>query len=74
MSGYTGSSIWLFIRTPDGTYTPHLGFPAASYEILPEARGGFPDLKFGGPGFCQAVWRWDGADYRFLRKEGQCPD
>jgi hypothetical protein len=74
LSGYTGSSIWLFVRDPDGTYAPHLGFPAAAYEILPEASHGFPDLRFGGPGFCRPVWRWDGADYQFLRKDGQCPD
>lgn len=72
LSGFTGSSIWLFIRSADGAYQPYLGFPAFAYEVLPETNKGFPDLKFGGPGFCQAVWRWDGAQYGYLRSEGEC--
>lgn len=72
LSGYTGSSIWLFVRDAEGRYRQYLGFPAAAYEILPETNEGFSDLRFGGPGFCLAVWRWNGADYEYLRREGQC--
>jgi hypothetical protein len=72
LSGHAGSSVWLFIHDADGRYRQQLGFPAASYEILPETSNGFPDLRFGGPGFCQAVWHWSGVDYEYLRKDGQC--
>lgn len=72
LSGFTGSSIWLFIRRAGGAYEPEFGFPAFAYEVLPETRAGFPDLRFGGPGFCWPVWRWDGARYTYLRSDGEC--
>jgi hypothetical protein len=73
LSGATGSSVSLFIRDESGHYQAHLGFPAAVYEVLDSMNDGFPDLKFGGRGFCRGVWRWNGKDYEHLRNEPDEP-
>src|SRR3989344_3345181 len=57
-SGSTGVSIDLFVRDSAGKYRKQLGFPAAGYIVLKERNKGYPDLMFGGPGFCRPVWRW----------------
>ena len=72
LSGSTEHSLVLFIRK-DGEYRPHLGFPGADVEALPERNLGFADLRIGGPGFCFPVWRWDGNDYQFLRQDAMQP-
>jgi hypothetical protein len=73
LSGGTESSVWLFIKDETGSYRQKLGFPAAVYEVLESTNAGFPDLKFGGPGFCRGVWRWNGNDYEHLRNEPDEP-
>ena len=64
-SGNTGVSIDLFVKGSDGKYRKQLGFPAIDYEVMKEQNKGYPDLMFGGPGFCHGVWRWDGAKYEY---------
>jgi hypothetical protein len=73
LSGMTAKSVWLFIKDESGDYQQKLGFPAAVYEVLNSRNAGFPDLKFGGPGFCRGVWRWDGKDYQHLRNDPDEP-
>ncbi|HKY60058.1 MAG TPA: hypothetical protein VJP59_03515 [Gemmatimonadota bacterium] len=63
-SGMAGSSIVLFIKDAEGRYGSHLGFPAGGWTKLETSNAGFPDLAIGGPGFCEAVWRWDGTTYQ----------
>jgi hypothetical protein len=44
------------------------GLDAASLKYLPKPPGiRYPDLKIGGRGFCEAVWRWNGSRYALLR-------
>jgi hypothetical protein len=64
-SGNTGRSISLLIKDPAGQYAGNLGFPASSYEKLATKERGFPDLVFGGPGFCHGVWQWTGTKYDY---------
>ncbi|MFA5913780.1 MAG: hypothetical protein WC830_09530 [Burkholderiales bacterium] len=66
-AGSTGTSIWLFIKDSAGRYRQNLGFPTAGYTILKTRSKGFPDLRFGGPGFCFGVWRWNGSEYQHWR-------
>ncbi len=62
-----GCSVWLFIRT-NGKYHQNLGFPATSYTILEESvHHGFPDIQFGGQGFYDTIWRWNGHDYAYVQ-------
>lgn len=68
-SGLAGASVSLFVKDASGRYIDTLGFPAIAYEKLATGHKGFPDLKFGGPGFCHGVWRWDGTSYRHLRND-----
>jgi len=63
-SGMAGSNLLLFVRDTAGHFQPNLGFPAAAYTPLSVGNGGFPDLQVSGPGFCDGVWRWDGASYQ----------
>ncbi len=72
-SGRAGSSVWLFIKARNGRYVANLGFPASDYEILDAKSGAFPELKFGGPGFCNGVWGWNGNKYVFVRNEASIP-
>lgn len=67
ISGGNGSSIWLFVKSAQGQWQPHLGFPAGAYTVLAEKHQGFPDLQFGGMGWCESVWRWDGQTYQHLK-------
>lgn len=66
-SGGDGSSIWLLTKSAQGAWVTHLGFPAGGYRVLPEKHLGFPDLQFGGMGFCEGVWRWDGQTYQHFK-------
>jgi hypothetical protein len=64
-SGNTGSSISLFVKDAVGQYAMCLGFPANSYRRLETENKGFPDLEFGGAGFCRGVWQWNGREYEY---------
>jgi hypothetical protein len=63
LSGGTGRSLSLFVKDETGGYRHQLGFPALGYTPLVAGGAGLPDLAFGGPGFCRAVWAWDGDSY-----------
>lgn len=65
ISGFTGRSLSLFIKDENGNYQYQLGFPAMGYQMLERGVDGYPDLQFGGPGFCFPVWAWDGSNYEF---------
>lgn len=72
-SGMAGFTIHLFVKDAEGRYAPHLGFPGMLSRVLEASNLGFPDLAIGGPGFCEAVLRWDGATYRFDHNEATEP-
>jgi hypothetical protein len=72
-SGMAGFTITLFVKDAEGRYAPHLGFPGMLSRVLETSNEGFPDLAIGGPGFCEAVWRWDGSTYQFHRNEATEP-
>lgn len=74
LSGGTGSSIWLFIKSgPTGGWKMNLGFPAAAYTVLADYNEGFPDLQLAGMGWCEAVWRWNGSAYQLLKNVPTAP-
>jgi hypothetical protein len=63
-SGMAGQSVTLFVKDRNGHYVENLGFPGI-YEKLSTRNKGFPDLLIGGPGFCFAVWQWNGSTYEY---------
>jgi hypothetical protein len=63
-SGMSGYNLTLFIRDAEGGWGMNLGFPAGGWTKLETGNQGWPDLSIGGPGFCEAVYRWDGATYQ----------
>jgi hypothetical protein len=67
-SGDAGSSVVLFIKNKKGDYQLNLGFPGMMPEFQKTINLGYPDLLIGGPGFEQAVWRWNGKEYQFYKK------
>ncbi|MCW3480928.1 hypothetical protein OL229_15375 [Neisseriaceae bacterium JH1-16] len=66
-SGATGKSMWLFVRDESGVYRKNFGFPASSVNSSKELNDGFPEVRFGGTGFCEAVWRWNGKEYEHVK-------
>jgi hypothetical protein len=64
-SGMTGRSLSLFAKDGSGDYQQQLGFPALGWTTLDSSEQGWPNLKFGGPGFCHAVWAWTANGYAF---------
>lgn len=72
-SGMAGFSIYLFHKDAEGHYALHLGFPGMLSRVLETSNLGFPDLAIGGPGFCEAVYRWDGTTYQHHRNEATEP-
>jgi hypothetical protein len=64
-SGGAGRSLSLFVSDTSGTYRPQLGFPALGWSVLRSEHREWPDLRFGGPGFCHPVWRWQQGEYAF---------
>ncbi len=72
-SGGNGSSIWLLTKSTAGNWDLHLGFPSGGYTVIAEKHQGFPDLQFGGMGWCESVWRWDGATYQHFKNVATQP-
>ena len=64
-SGMTGRSLSLFVKDATGRYQPQLGFPALGWTKRDSATKDWPDLSFGGPGFCHPVWAWSSDQYQF---------
>ncbi|HET9334071.1 MAG TPA: hypothetical protein VFQ21_10885 [Gemmatimonadota bacterium] len=64
-SGMAGSNLSLFIRDTEGGWGMNLGFSAGGWTKLETGNQGWPDLSIGGPGFCEAVYRWDGSTYQY---------
>lgn len=73
LSGMAGTSVALFVKSEAGGYRLNLGVPGTIAETLASKSHGHPDLLIGGPGFCFAVWRWNGREYAHLRNEPQSP-
>jgi hypothetical protein len=71
--GGTGVGTTLFVRDGSGRFRANLGFPGLVTAMLSSQRGGFPDLRIGGMGFCEAIWGWDGSEYVHIRNEPQEP-
>lgn len=72
-SGMAGTTVSLFIADAQGRYHHNLGFPGVIAEVLEERTDGYADLLVGGPGFCHAVWGWNGTEYAYVRDFEETP-
>ncbi|MCP5347133.1 MAG: hypothetical protein R3F41_14215 [Gammaproteobacteria bacterium] len=76
-SGMTGRNIALLEKGETSEYFFTLGFPAASWTALETRVNGWPDLSFGGPGLCPAIWTRTVDGYAFKcnipQDTGSCP-
>lgn len=73
-SGAAGRSLSLFVSDTSGAYRPQLGFPALGWSVLRTEQREWPDLRFGGPGFCHPVWTWQQGQYAFRCNLPEVPD
>lgn len=64
-SGMTGRSLTLLTKDAGGQYQQQFGFPALGWIALETDSQDWPDLRFGGPGFCHPVWTWQSGNYMF---------
>lgn len=77
-SGATGRSLSLYVSDASGSYKPQLGFPALGWSVLQTEQQQWPDLSFGGPGFCHPLWTWRDGQYEYKcnlpEEPGGCAD
>lgn len=64
-SGMAGRSLSLFVNPEGKGYRGQLGVPAGGWRSMQSASRGWPDLEISGPGFCHAIWAWQGDGYEF---------
>ncbi|MGB5347330.1 MAG: hypothetical protein WBN23_14280 [Woeseia sp.] len=64
-SGGAGRSLSLFVGDASGNYRQELGFPALGWSVLRTEQRKWPDLSFGGPGFCHPVWTRQQGQYEY---------
>lgn len=72
-SGAAGRSLNLYVRDADGGYRPQFGFPALGWSVRRSRYKEWPDLSFGGPGFCHPVWTWQHGEYTFMCNRPEAP-
>jgi len=66
--GNTGEDFILYIKKMNGNFErdPELGGGIAM--ILNSKNSGYPDIAIGGPGFDFPICRWNGKQYKYLKK------
>lgn len=69
--GAAGAGFSLVSKRTDGVWTRVTSGVGIPRFLRTTGEGGWPDLEVGGPGFCFAILRWDGTDYREHRHEYQ---
>ena len=67
--GMQGSGYFLAGKQQDGTWKLITSGSGILTPLATRGTGGWPDLEIGGPGFCFAVERWNGSEYRHHRYE-----
>jgi hypothetical protein len=65
--GMQGSGYFLAGKQPGGTWKLITSGSGMLTPLETKGIGGWQDIEIGGPGFCFAVARWNGTEYRFHR-------
>jgi hypothetical protein len=67
--GMTGTHFWLLSKQASGSWKRIHEETAMPDFLATTGVAGWPDIQFGGPGFCFAVYRWNGKAYALNRFE-----
>jgi hypothetical protein len=67
--GDAGFHFWLLSKQTSGSWKRLFDETAMPDFLASRGVGGWPDLQLGGPGFCFAVFRWNGSAYVLNRFE-----
>jgi hypothetical protein len=67
--GMQGSGYMLVSQQPDRSWRLITSGSGILIPLATKGIGGWQDLQIGGPGFCFAVERWNGSEYRLQRWE-----
>jgi hypothetical protein len=68
-NGHAGSSFHVVSKQADGAWKLLTESAGMATFLQTKGASGWPDIEIGGPGFCFAVARWDGKEYKFNRCE-----
>jgi hypothetical protein len=69
--GNTGVGYYIVSQQKDGKWKKIFSDSGIPTFLKTKGKDGWPDIENGGPGFCFAVYRWNGKEYVFNRREYQ---
>ena len=67
--GRTGVGYYIVSQQRNGKWKPLFSNSGIPEFLKTTGKNGWPDIENGGPGFCFAVYRWDGQEYKVHRYE-----
>jgi hypothetical protein len=69
--GNTGVGYYIVSQQKDGKWKQLFSNSGISTFLKTKGKDGWPDIENGGPGFCFAIYRWNGQEYVVNRYEYQ---
>lgn len=69
--GRTGIGYYIVSQQKNGKWKQLFSNPGIPEFLKTKGKDGWPDIENDGPGFCFAVYRWDGQAYKIHRYEYQ---
>ncbi|MBJ9722735.1 hypothetical protein I5515_13095 [Acinetobacter calcoaceticus] len=67
--GNTGVGYYIVSQQKDGQWKKLFSDSGIPTFLKTKGKDGWPDIENGGSGFCFAVYRWNGKEYVFNRRE-----
>lgn len=69
--GRTGVGYYVVSQQKNGKWKQLFSNSGIPKFLQTKGKNGWPDIENGGPGFCFAIYRWDGQAYKINRYEYQ---
>lgn len=69
--GRTGAGYYVVSQQKNGKWKQLFSNSGIPKFLQTKGKNGWPDIENGGPGFCFAIYRWDGQAYKINRYEYQ---
>lgn len=67
--GNTGVGYYIVSQQKDGQWKKLFSNSGLPTFLKTKGKDGWPDIENGGPGFCSAIYRWNGQEYVVNRHE-----